>query len=477
MEELDVLTAMESAGFYPSRGNTVWWGDEARVESFPEGATGFQITRERLDPLLLQLASDAGATVFNDATVRGVTPLRSGAAEATRSVLDWPEDGGGIVATYEDDGMLRRAHASWVLDCSGRTGVLARRGLRQDEPGQSTLAIHATWEQRNGWDLTDPSHTLIESYEDGWAWSVPTSPTERCVAVMIDPDVTVTTATRGAAGDADALYRAELDKTTHLGALLDGATCTRAPKGLGASPYSSRKYAGPGWLLVGDAASFIDPLSSFGVKKAFASGWLAAVVVDSVLARPGMSRHALELYDRREAESYASWMQQAAVFFASAGSAHGHEFWRVRAEVRDAPIFRSAVSTEDPDVRAAFEALKGLDSIRLRPASSYRVVRTPVVKDREVVLEDSIITSWAPNGLRYLYNVDLPRLASLAPSSDTVPGLFDVYSRNVAAVGLPEFLSALSVMLARGILVDDDSANRYTSSQASIEMSRNARQL
>ena len=45
-----------------------------------------------------------------------------------------------------------------------------------------------------------------------------------------------------------------------------------------------RRYAGPRFLLAGDAGSFIDPLSSFGVKKALASAWLGAIVVHTRLA-------------------------------------------------------------------------------------------------------------------------------------------------------------------------------------------------
>src|SRR4051794_23988996 len=38
MAELDILSAMEAADFYQSRGNTVWWGGAAaRSEPFADG--------------------------------------------------------------------------------------------------------------------------------------------------------------------------------------------------------------------------------------------------------------------------------------------------------------------------------------------------------------------------------------------------------------------------------------------------------
>src|SRR6058998_2509428 len=72
---LGILDSMDSAGFYRSRGNNVWWGDsEGRVESFAgeSGLCGYQVLRSDLDRLLLSLARGAGALVFEDAIARRV---------------------------------------------------------------------------------------------------------------------------------------------------------------------------------------------------------------------------------------------------------------------------------------------------------------------------------------------------------------------------------------------------------------------
>ena len=71
-------------------------------------------------------------------------------------------------------------------------------------------------------------------------------------------------------------YSDAIAKTIALRQRLDGAVL-RHEWACDASLYFSGAYAGPQFLLVGDAGSFIDPLSSFGVKKALASAWLAAV--------------------------------------------------------------------------------------------------------------------------------------------------------------------------------------------------------
>ena len=74
-------------------------------------------------------------------------------------------------------------------------------------------------------------------------------------------------------------------------------TLVRAPWARDSSPYGFDRAGTDGLLLVGDAASFVDPLSSFGIKKALASAWLAAVVVRVSLGDTSMTAAALELYE------------------------------------------------------------------------------------------------------------------------------------------------------------------------------------
>ena len=293
---LGVTAAIDGAGFLASTGNTVWWAEgEVRTAAFADGATGWQVVRHDLDALLLRLAADAGADVLDGALVRAVQLApdhgQPGPASAT--------------VEYVTEGQRRQAvvvEASFVLDCSGRAGVVARRGFRIPDAGQTTLALTAIWTQPDGWDVDDPSHTLVETYGDGWAWSVPVTATRRYVTVMVDPRVTDS----GSARALGARYEREIGKTAALRRLLDGATRDTPAWGCDASLYHAQTCGGPGVLLVGDAASFIDPLSSYGVKKALASAWLASVVVHTSLTNASLAGVALDLFNAREQEMHAA---------------------------------------------------------------------------------------------------------------------------------------------------------------------------
>jgi 2-polyprenyl-6-methoxyphenol hydroxylase-like FAD-dependent oxidoreductase len=457
LDVLGVTEAVEDAGFQRSRGNTVWWGEApTRCVDFPDGSSGFQVLLAELEGLLLEGSAEAGAEVRRDATVRSVD-TGSGPARVT---FESP------------DGSPGTAEATLVLDCSGRAGVVAA-GFRIHDHANATVALCGLWRRPGGWGLTDETHTLVESYRDGWAWSIPTAPGVRFVTVMVDPRRTALS--RGQ--ERDRTYLAELDKTVRMRDLVQAARFDGDTWGHTASQYCAERYQGKSHLLVGDAASFIDPLSSFGVKKALASAWLAAVVANTAARTPSMAEAARELFDRRERYVWDAYRSLAARFYRDAARAHGTPFWSARAEALpasadaatppsdvpslDAPDPLDAggepdvdVLRQDPAVLAAFDVLRRTPEIRLRLGRGVRRVTGAAVRGRLVVPEDRLATDTLPGGLRYLRGVDLLQVVEQAPAHHQVPDLWEAYCRSAGPVILPDFLGVLSVLLARGILVN-----------------------
>lgn len=334
--------------------------------------------------------------------------------------------------------------ATFRIDASGRTGVIARsRAGRVSEPGHRTVALSAHW-SRPSWPLPDWTHTVVESYEDGWAWSVPLDMRRRAVAVMIDPRTTHLT--RG--GSAEAVYRAEIGKTRQLSSLLADADLLAPPTGWDASMYSSRRCSGEDWLVTGDAASFVDPLSSSGVKKALTSGWLAAVVTHTQLTRPAMGETARAFYDAREAEMYAGLLALTRRYLSGGGQSH--PFWSDRAGLEMAEA--DAAPSADAH-RAAWEALRLAPELRLEPSLNVSIVSRPGVAGREIVLEPRLVTAASNAGVRFLFDVDVVTLLRLAPHHRHVPELFEAYAASAGPIDLAAFLRALTALVARGWLV------------------------
>jgi hypothetical protein len=102
---------------------------------------------------------------------------------------------------------------------------------------------------------------------------------------------------------------------------------------------------------------------------------------------------------------------------------------------------------------AAFDALRQSRRIDLRPTDQVRTMMRPAIKDNEIAMEDQLVASWPQAAsIRYLRGVDLPRLVDMAAGHTEVPDLFETYNRACEPVALPDFLGALSVLLAKGLL-------------------------
>ncbi len=488
-EAVGVREAIEAAAFLTASGNTVCWGGgPPRIASFGGGRIGFQVLRQDFDRLLLAEARRAGTAVRKGVTVRQVAlpggSLRdageAGTAAGSPGSPEAARDASGVspaarVTGRDDRGDTVEAVARMVLDCSGRAGVVARRHRTRLQAGETTLALVGIWRYDDGWPPLDgvsgrdtesetdgDAHTVVEAYRDGWAWSVPVSSRRRYVTVMVDPRTTETEHP----GSLAARYAAELGKTRHLARMTGRATLEGPPWACDASQYGARRFGGPGFLLVGDAATFIDPLSSFGVKKAMASGWLAAVVTNTCLRRPERAELARQFHARREQEVWASYRRQAAGFFAQVSSKELHPFWNDRADpilvegAADRSGAADAVEAfrRDPAVRDAFEALRRAPSIRLRPTRNARTTTAPAVVGREIVPDASLSIAAGEAGtvaIRYLRGVDLPALVAMAGRKTQVPDLYEAYGRSHPPVELADFLGALAVLLGKGLLRND----------------------
>jgi flavin-dependent dehydrogenase len=444
LDKIGVREDIERAPFVRATGNTVHWaGQPTRVESFADDASGFQVDRNAFDAVMRRAAVTAGAHVVTG-TVHGITRGEDARAiDESRGEL-WR-------ISFHSDGVEQSLKARWVFDCTGRAGLLARRGLRRPEPHGRTMALVGVWEREDAWNIADATHTVVESYDGGWAWSVPVDDRRRFVTVMVDPGLTAMPS-RSQLGSA---YHAELARTSALSGLVRDARLAEQPFACEASGYSAERFASPGMMLVGDAGSFVDPLSSFGVKKALASAWLAAVVVRTCIEDSSMQATALEFFETRERTMYETLQRRTKALWQEAETGHSTNFWRDRAEggVFDADdaLDVDALRT-DPRVLAAFAELKRRSAVRFGLSPFASVVKRPTVEGNRVVLADHLATPAMAGGVRYLRNIDLMVLTRLARDCNQVPELFEAYNRAAHPAALPDFLGALSVLVAFDVL-------------------------
>lgn len=404
-DAIGVSEAIARAAFVRSTGNTVWWGGrDARVEPFAPGVLGWQVEVSQLAQVILQRAVAAGAVVER------------------QLIIDVPK--------------------GFVLDCSGRAGIVARaKKVRRHDAAIKTIALVGAWRRKDFWPVPDETHTWIESYDDGWAWSVPWGYSTRQIAAMVDPQRSGLIG-----GSKKGVYLAEIAKTREFTRLTADASLIDGPWGWDASEYDAIEYAGDDWMLVGDAGSFIDPLSSAGVKKALASGWLAAVVAHTCLTSPSMKTHALAFFSAREREIAQQMFRESRRFLSEAASGHHRAFWEDRADDETSPSDRAAV-------QRAFDRLKQADSLKARIGEGVAIEARPMIRGNEIALAAHLVPPNLPQGVRYVSGIDIVALAELAPAARQVPDLYHAYVNRVGSVSLHDFLHALATALSRGWLV------------------------
>jgi flavin-dependent dehydrogenase len=426
---LDLLDPVERHGFHPNTGNVSVWAGAPR-QTHSEG-DGFHVSRPVFDALLRSAAAASGARLV-DGVVRGVQ-----LGEPNRIEYVTKTD----VVTCDAD---------VILDCSGRAGVVARRGFRNADARYRTIAITAEWDCPD-WPATEHTRTMIETCRDGWAWSAPLTATRRQCTVMIEPAAIGGRRRSGEPLALQSAYARELANAEAISSRLTRATQRSAPWACDASVYDAHRAADRGVLLVGDAASFIEPLSSAGVKKAMTSAWRAAVVSNTCLTTTAMAGAALEYYTQREREINAECRQRAGAFFAEAADWHPSPFWSSRAEsaVPDAGNAAAAM-------RGAFDRLRAAPGFRLRPASALRFTTIPDVEGREVVLREAVVMPDDERPMRFAAGVNLPALVRLAAACEEVPELFSAYTARVGPVPMDGLLTGLSLLVARRALIHED---------------------
>ena len=138
LEQIGVLDAINREEFIRSTGHTVRWGaDAARVEMFANGARGWQVLSGDLDRVLLREARAAGVRVHRSASVRRVVQ----------------DDDGLWRISYEERATLRHVSSRWVMDCTGRAGLMSRATVGRVASGRvargaRTTAIVGLWQRR-----------------------------------------------------------------------------------------------------------------------------------------------------------------------------------------------------------------------------------------------------------------------------------------------------------------------------------------
>ncbi|HEY8198703.1 MAG TPA: NAD(P)/FAD-dependent oxidoreductase [Candidatus Limnocylindrales bacterium] len=260
------------------------------TETGGEPAVGFD--RSTLDPALLTMAEQAGAEARRGWTVTGLDPAV------------------GLVELRRLDGSLGQLRADVVVGADGLRSVVAvATGVRR----RSRLGPHVGLT----YHLHDPDPEGVHDarmrvLHDGYVGIAPVAGGRVNVGIVLGQSWRATLARRGAAAIADGIVATTPPTADDAAAW---RTSERTDAIVGASPLGHRvtRRAGARWLLVGDAAGFLDPFTGEGLHRALISAELGAAAVH---ARARGQQRAFEAYEhamqrRFLAKDGVSWLVQA----------------------------------------------------------------------------------------------------------------------------------------------------------------------
>ncbi len=228
----------------------------------------WQVLRSEFDKLMLDNAREHGVEVHEGTRVLDV---RFSHQRAT-----------GLRIMHED-GSEREIRARVVVDASGQSTLIANRfKLRVADPDLKKGALWTYYEGAYRDTGRDEGATLVlqTAGKKGWFWYIPLHNNIVSVGVVAAFEYLF-----NGRGDHETIYREELDRCpavkerVSIGKRVTGFYATKDYS------YRSRQTAGDGWVLVGDAFGFLDPLYSSGVLLALKSGQLAADAVSEGLAK------------------------------------------------------------------------------------------------------------------------------------------------------------------------------------------------
>jgi len=265
LERLDMLDKLRRSHFVQK--HSVQFVNAAGSYSAPfyfqdnkphECSQTWQVVRSEFDEMMLENAREHGVDVHEGARVLDIVFA----------------DGRAVGARVQTAAGAREVRANVIVDASGQSGLLQNRlKLRVWDPVLSKGAIWTYWQGAYRDSGRDEGATMViqTPSKKGWFWYIPLHDDRVSVGVVGPFDELFR---RG--GSHQETYEEEVDSCPVVQERVGSA---RRIAGFFATKdysYRAREAAGDGWVLVGDAFGFLDPLYSSGVLLALKSGELAA---------------------------------------------------------------------------------------------------------------------------------------------------------------------------------------------------------
>lgn len=228
------------------------FSDGPSTTSFVETPYSYMVRRAEFDDILLKNAARSGAAVHQNHLVSDL--VREG------------ERVTGVVVR-DEKGTEQTVHSDIVFDCSGFGAIVPRQFNLRRENRLKRMAVFGQYETtalnedlKNGWFVGQMVY-------NGWLWLIPLKENLISIGVVIP-----LTEYQKAKQSAQEFLESYIRRVPIVQTAITPNPRLRGKVHLyGNLGYTTTRAFGEGWVLVGDAAFFIDPCYSTGVHLALSS--------------------------------------------------------------------------------------------------------------------------------------------------------------------------------------------------------------
>jgi FADH2 O2-dependent halogenase len=289
LREIGFLGVVEASDFVRSHGVAYHPSEGGQIDiayrEFPQEGVfqdhSYHAERSRFDLMLMKYAEGLGCRILAGAQVREV-------------VFEGEKATGVLVDAGGND---LHVAADLVVDASGRAALLGHQlEMRRGNRELDQFALHGWFAGVDRGKRRTASYTHVYFLEGPrqWAWQVPVTEDMTSIGVVSDRD-----SFKASGMEVEAFFAQSIRTSPALAKAVRKADPIHGIKGEVNYSYEVERLCGDGWLILGDAARFVDPVFSSGVFVAMQSAQLASVPILEGAEAGGFGRERLMPYEER----------------------------------------------------------------------------------------------------------------------------------------------------------------------------------
>lgn len=306
-EELGFLPVLEREGFVKKYGAS-WHPPMAKGEAaisfdeFPsphvKQSYTYHVDRQKFDLLMLKHAESLGTKVYQGVNISKVLFDEDNYACGIRA----------RIANQEID-----IPARLVADASGRHTLLGKQlKVKKNDPIFDQFAVHAWFENvdKGRTNSSEYIHIYFLPVERGWAWQIPINDEVTSMGIVAEKAVF-----KGARLEPEAYFQKYVDSNPDLAFAMRNAKRVNEFKLEGDYSYKMDTFAGNGFVLIGDAARFVDPIFSSGVSVALFSAKYSSERIKLAFETGDFSEASLKPYEKKLRSGTEIWYEFIRLYY------------------------------------------------------------------------------------------------------------------------------------------------------------------